>query len=107
MPTEKPRVTFTLDQAMLDRVEKFRYASQSRSQSSAIIKLLKAGLAAYEADKEKSPGPPDGGPRLDPDAVMDALIRIGWMQPGGDLTDSDLRFLHSVGETIRVWFQRK
>lgn len=47
------------------------------------------------------------GAKVDPQRVWDLLVSMGFVKPGEDLTDSDLRFLMSVGEIIRAWFAER
>ena len=55
MPTEKPRVTFTIKQEILDKVDEFRYATKAKNQSQAILSLLEKGLEEAEQKTKKSP----------------------------------------------------
>lgn len=64
-------------------------------------------LPLDETEKEKPPTPSnDGaeGDKVSEDAVEQALIQAGFIKPGQDLSDEDLKFLLSVGETIKAWF---
>lgn len=49
MPTKKPRVTFTLTQEELDRIDDFRFAAKMKNQTQAILKLIELGLAEMGA----------------------------------------------------------
>lgn len=51
MPTEKPRVTFTLDSATLNRIDDYRFASKSKNQSQAILSLIEKGLNELSGNK--------------------------------------------------------
>ena len=55
VPTEKPRVTFTISQDTLDRVDEYRFSSKSKNQSQAILSLLEKGLDEVEANIKKAP----------------------------------------------------
>lgn len=55
MPTEKPRVTFTIKQEILDKVDEFRYATKAKNQSQAILSLLEKGLEEAEQKAKKAP----------------------------------------------------
>lgn len=50
--------------------------------------------------------PPKGDTRreVSVDEVEQALVASGFIKPGQDLSDDDLRFLISVGEMLRSWF---
>ena len=60
-------------------------------------------------EKEHAPMLPEEstGAKVDPQRVWDLLVSMGFVKPGEDLTDSDLRFLMSVGEIIRAWFAER
>ena len=60
-------------------------------------------------EKEDAPMLPEEstGVKVDPQRVWDLLVSMGFVKPGEDLTDSDLRFLMSVGEIIRAWFAER
>ena len=63
MPTKNPRVTFTLDQKTLDRIDDFRFSVKSKNQTQAILRLLDAGLSAFEEETKKAPAPQESGTR--------------------------------------------
>lgn len=46
MPTKKPRVTFTLDEKQLDRIDKYRFEYKLKNQTQAILSLIEHGLDA-------------------------------------------------------------
>ena len=50
MPTEKPRVTFTVDQNTLSRIDNYRFETKSRNQTQAILSLIEKGLAEYMSE---------------------------------------------------------
>lgn len=54
MPTEKPRVTFTIKQETLDKVDEFRYATKAKNQSQAILSLIEKGLEKTEQKTKKA-----------------------------------------------------
>lgn len=59
--------------------------------------------------KEKAPTPSndDAEAKVDPGKLYEALIQLGFLKDGEDLSDSDLRFLLSVGEILRAWFAER
>lgn len=64
------------------------------------------GIPAKE--NKKSPMPSAGtGDRIDPKVLEKALIDLGFIQPGEDLSESDLRFLLSIGDILRAWFAER
>lgn len=54
MPTEKPRVTFTISQERLSEVEAYRFDNKFKSQTQAILSLIDKGLSGIKKDN-----PPD------------------------------------------------
>lgn len=46
MPTENPRVTFTLSEDLLKRIDDYRYEQRMRSQTQAIVSLIYKGIEA-------------------------------------------------------------
>ena len=61
MPTEKPRVTFTVSKETLDEIDRYRFASRSKNQSQAILSLIERGLENCEKELKKSPPTRCGG----------------------------------------------
>ena len=59
MPTEKPRVTFTVSKETLDEIDLYRFASRSKNQSQAILSLIERWLENCEKELKKNPLPPD------------------------------------------------
>lgn len=55
MPTEKPRVTFTVSKETLDEIERYRFEKKSKNQSQAILSLIERGLESCEKEIKKAP----------------------------------------------------
>lgn len=55
MPTEKPRVTFTLDKETLQKIDEYRFSSKSKNQSQAILSLIEKGLSELEPELRTTP----------------------------------------------------
>ena len=62
-----------------------------------------------ESPKKENPAPSidDAGRKVTTEEVEAMLIDMGFIQPGQDLSDADLRFLISVGEMISAWFAER
>lgn len=58
MPTEKPRMSITVPQELLDRIEDFRYENRISSQTKAIITLIGLGLDTLDTKPYKPSEPP-------------------------------------------------
>lgn len=54
MPTDNPRITFTLSQEMRQRIDEYRFDNRIKNQTQAILALIERGLA--ELDGGNSPG---------------------------------------------------
>lgn len=48
MPTEKPRVTFTIEETKLDQINQYRFDNKIKNQTQAILTLIEKGLADFE-----------------------------------------------------------
>ena len=59
MPTEKPRVTFTVSKETLSKIDDYRFSSKAKNQSQAIISLLERALDDFAPKNEKAPSVSD------------------------------------------------
>ena len=55
MPTERPRVTFTISKEQLDEVESFRFEEKMKNQTQAILALLRSGIEIYKEEQKNAP----------------------------------------------------
>lgn len=56
MPTQNPRITFTLSQEMYDSIEDYRFTHRMKNLTQAIVSLLNLGLQSLsDAPKEQLP----------------------------------------------------
>lgn len=62
----------------------------------------------------KTPLNPDGPDQgeygrsvVSEDAVEEILVRLGFISPGEDLTDTDLQFLLGIGQILEAWFRQR
>lgn len=78
-----------------------------------IVQIAKAlGVSPnvfFDSENEKTPIPSTEGmgEKISVDELTDILLKLGFITQDEDLSDSDLRFLISVGEVIRSWFAKK
>ena len=54
MPTEKPRITFAVDETLLKQVEEFKDENKCKNLSQAVLSLLSKGL---DIEEEETPSP--------------------------------------------------
>ena len=50
MPTEKPRITFTISQERLSEVEAYRFENKFKNQTQAILSLIDKGLSGIKKE---------------------------------------------------------
>lgn len=55
MPTEKPRVTFTISKERLSELEAYQHDNKIKNQTQAILSLIEKGLSDFEPTIKKSP----------------------------------------------------
>lgn len=58
MPTEKPRITFTLDEDTLKAIDDYKFKNRIKNQSQAILSLIEIGMDSLMKEikqKEKAP----------------------------------------------------
>ncbi len=64
-------------------------------------------------DEAKTPLNPDGPDQgeyengVSEDVFEETLVRLGLIEPGEDLTDSDLQFLLGIGQILEAWFRQR
>lgn len=74
-----------------------------------ILKVLDvSGDELLETERKTTPNTAEAAPRaVDASRVEAALIELGLIEPGEDLSDEDLRFLLAAGEIVRAWFNKR
>lgn len=93
MPTEKPRVTFTIEENKLGQIKNYQFEHKIRNQTQAILSLIEKGLADLEqisdtpAPSKKAPSYSDGAIKLAKD--YDTLDRWG-KQALRELADTEI-----------------
>ena len=55
MPTEKPRVTFTISNDELEKIKEFQFSTRAKNQTQSILSLIAMGIAETENSIKKSP----------------------------------------------------
>ena len=110
MPTEKPRITFTLDEETLKAVDEYRFKYKKKNQSQAILSLIDLGMESLLSEMEENKKAPklEGSEALIPlDTTNEFLVEMGYIRPGEDLSDADLAFLTHIGGLMDAWFSSK
>lgn len=60
MPTEKPRVTITMSQEQLSKIDEYRFGHKIKNQTQAILSLIDVGLTDIfpnPTNKKRKPRP--------------------------------------------------
>ena len=110
MPTQKPRFSIAMDEDLLSQVDDYKFGHRVKSQNQAINDLIRAGLTKAlrtleQEEKENPPASPEGEDReITVEQLERMLVELGYIKPGEDLSDVDLRFLLAVGQALRAWF---
>ena len=55
MPTDKPRVTFTISEEKLAQVDAYRFDGKFKNQTQAILSLIEKGLEGSDQSIKKAP----------------------------------------------------
>lgn len=79
-------------------------SGHTKSPSLETVRAIVYSMGYTLDDLEEKEKPPAEAEGLTPGQVAEALVAAGFIKPGQDLTDADLRFLVSVGEMLRAWF---
>lgn len=53
MGTDKPKFSVIVDQALLDKIEEYRYVNKLRSKSAAAVELIIKGLDSVRKEEDK------------------------------------------------------
>lgn len=113
MPTDKPRVTFALDQEMLDAIEDYKFKNRVKNQSQAIISLIEKGFESLHSEHyktEKSPAPKDAEDLIsmeESNRLFDSLVQAGLIQDNIEFSTDDRAFLSHVIGLLEVWVRNK
>lgn len=54
MPTENPRITFTVSEEMKDQINEYQFNNRIKNQSQAILSLIKVGMDSLENESKSS-----------------------------------------------------
>lgn len=86
MPTEKPRYTVIVDEALLKEIDDFRFENRFPSRSAATLELIRLGMESIkkkQADAKKAPPTPRDRPfsSFRPTALSPLCARQGFFFP--------------------------
>lgn len=103
MPTEKPRITITIPDEELQKIEEFRFGKKIRNQTQAILTLIRLGMEEIQKEEDKKSAPISD--RTDIEApslndvisgLTDILSKAGVIGSDGNISDSDFEFLAAM-----------
>lgn len=94
MPTEKPRVTFTVSQETLAEIDEYRFSTKSKNQTQAILSLIEVGLSVYAAMARES----FSNLSENAQTVIDAEIKKS--TSGKDVEGDDIKELKSIYNSL-------
>lgn len=131
MPTDKPRITFTLDEDTLKAVEDYKFKYRIKNQSQAILSLMELGMDSLEAKfaeaeklkeeiedeynatynlssalgKEKpSAFGRAKGDEVKPEEMYQLLRDLGYLREGDKLRMEDIDFMIHIFGMLDAWF---
>ena len=109
MPTEKPRVTFTISKEKLEELERFQHENRIKNQTQAVLALIEKGLSGYDIEMKKSPNADEATPGESEiamfDRLMDVLVSTGAIKDGKDITARQAEVLAAVCRILDATFQ--
>lgn len=109
MPTDKPRFTITVDEELDRAIEDYKYRTRAKNKTQAVIELVELGMDSLMqemAQKEKA-STPEGAEAAEPVSLEEtnaALVEMGYIRNGEQLTDADFAFLKHIGGLMDAWF---
>lgn len=53
MPTDNPRITFTVSKDMYDKIDSYKFETRQKNQTQAILSLINSGLAVLSGEEVK------------------------------------------------------
>lgn len=98
MPTEKPRVTFTISQERLSEVEAYRFDNKIKNQTQAILSLIDKGLSGLESETRKAPSLPDEAQKVA--ARYSKLDRFGKAAVQAVMGEEEARIKEQAEESL-------
>lgn len=72
-----------------------------------LVHFLGHTLDELEPMQKETAAPEIGASdKMTRDELVSLLVGMGYINPGQDLSNEDLRFLLGIGEVVRVWFTK-
>ena len=116
MPTDKPRITITMPEDQLDKVQTFQHENKLKNQTQAILHLIELGFeelarqTEFKAENKKTPTPEESDMSVSElsteEKLRIALKQLGILDDKDNLNDTDLAFLQHMFLAIQAHFQK-
>ena len=116
MPTDKPRITITMPEDQLDKVQTFQHENKLKNQTQAILHLIELGFeelarqTEFTAENKKTPTPEESDMSVSElsteEKLRIALKQLGILDDKDNLNDADLAFLQHMFLAIQAHFQK-
>lgn len=113
MPTEKPRFSITLDEALADKIDNYKFTHRMKNQTQAVVSLIEKGFESLHSEHyktEKSPAPEDAEDLIsmeESNRLFDSLVQAGLIQDNIEFSTDDRAFLSHVIGLLEVWVRNK
>lgn len=111
MPTDKPRVTITMPEDQLAKIQNFQHDNKMKNQTQAILHLIEIGFQELE-NMDKKEAPTSGVTDMSAsslsteDKLRIMLKQLGLISDTEDIKDSDLAFLKHMFMAIQAHFEK-
>jgi len=111
MPTDKPRVTITMPEDQLEKIQNFQHDNKMKNQTQAILHLIDIGFKELE-NMDKKEAPTSGIADMSAlnmsteDMLRMFLLQSGVINGTEDIKDSDLAFLEHMFMAIQAHFEK-
>ena len=112
MPTEKPRFTVTVSNALDKAIEDYQHNVRAKNKTQAVVDLISLGIESLEEEREKTkkaPASEEAGAmeNVSLEETNAVLVEMGYIRQGEQLSDADFAFLEHIGGLMDAWFSSK
>lgn len=90
MPTDNPRITFTVSEEMKEQINEYQFNNRIKNQSQAILSLIKAGMESVESEFDSPVSE-----TCIPESFDSEILYLS--RPSGDVKADEIRkYLHET-----------
>ena len=101
MPTENPRITFTLTEEMRLQIEAYKFDHRLKNQTQAIVSLLERGFQALSGQDFPNSAPSDGDDSFTPEEKQLLAIFRTLNETGREAALGSLRGIASLPDMTK------